>query len=356
MTPLRHVLPALVLALAAGTASAQNYSFSELPSNGTRYWSPSGINNLGQVVGTVGDTHYPYAVTWDANHPSVYPTYLPTYAECCTYTASWGTAINDRGQVAGEDTYRAALWNGNARPTLLHGDPPPQSSAYDLNESGGVVGHIGWQAALWDASGTHMLSTLGGSNSAAHAINEAGTIVGLSTFAGPGYSPHAVVWHNGAITDLGAGSANDLNDLGLIVGTLDQRAVQWNGTQATFLGGIGSVAIEVNNSGWVVGSVFDEFSGDPARAMLWRDGRAIDLNSFLSQAERDAGWQLVSANAINDKGWIVGSAINSRTSGGTGFLLSIPAIPEPASIAMLLAGLAVIGAAARRSRRNAPCA
>jgi hypothetical protein len=349
LTLFRGIVLGLTIALAAGTALAQNYTLSYLGTSGNRFWTPTDINNRGQVVGTVGETHEPLAVTWDTRAPSLI-NYLPTYVNCCTYIDSFGNAINNRGQVAGEDTSRAALWNSNTtRPTLLAGEFIP-STAWGLNDAGTAVGYLGGQAMLWDSTGGHALEPLGSGLSEARAINEAGAVAGTSQVAG---QSHVTLWQkNGNAIDLGRGSANNLNDRGLVVGTVDRRAAMWDGTQRTFLGGIDSVAFGVNNRNWVVGTVYDQVWGDPMTAMLWHGGQSIDLNSFMSQADRDAGWRLVSATAINDHGWIVGSAYNAQFNSGKGFVLSIPAIPEPASLALMGAGLAVFGAAARRRQRH----
>jgi uncharacterized membrane protein len=203
LTQFRGIVLGLTFALAAGTAVAQNYTLNFLPHEGSRYWTPTDINNRGQVVGTVGDSHFPNAVTWDATQSPARMTYLPSYGDCC-YIATFGNAINDRGQVAGEDTSRAALWNSNTtRPTLLAGEAIP-TTAWDLNNSGAVVGAGGAHATLWDAKGTHDLGTLGGNFSEARAINEAGTVVGSSDLADPNQGSHIALWQkNGNVIDLG---------------------------------------------------------------------------------------------------------------------------------------------------------
>lgn len=358
-TLFRRLAFGAALVLWASSAPAQNYTLDLLPAGGSRYWMATDINNHGQAVGTLGDTHFPNAVTWDTRRPTQAPTYLPFHAECCTYMASWGNAINDRGQVVGEDTYRAALWNGTSRPVLLDGEFA-SARALGLNDAGAIVGSsvfadaagIGMRATLWDASGgRHNLGTLGGNESQARAINEAGTVAGMSTVAGTGFQPHATLWQGDTRVDLGAGWAYNLNDRGQVVGVAGERAVMWNGTQPTFLDRVGSAAVDVNNHGWAVGGFSDDVTGEPARAMLWRDGLSIDLNRFLSQGHRDAGWHLDYATAINDHGWIVGTAFNSQTASGTSFVLSIPPIPEPAPVLLALAGLAALAAGARRRRK-----
>ena len=109
--------------------------------------------------------------------------------------------------------------------------------------------------------------------------------------------------------------------------------------------GAGSFARGVNDAGQVAGYIL---SGGNARATLWNGTTITDLNSFLSAADVSAGWELRNATAISDNGSIVGSAYNTLTGQGEAFLLT--PVPEPGTYAMLLAGLAMVGAAARRSR------
>jgi probable HAF family extracellular repeat protein len=355
--PPLKLLATLALCCAGVSAAAQDYRFDFLFDSQTRYNTPTGINDNGRVVGTIGNTHQPEAVVWDANRPSRPPVGLPPNALCCTYTATWGADINNLGQVVGQDTYRAALWTGTGRATLLPQlASHSQSYALGLNDVGSAVGYT-WgadgtmRATLWDGSSSaRALGTLGGRDSFAYAINEFGTAVGSSQRADGLGAQHATLWANGTAVDLGGAdglgsAAYDINDRGSVVGVSNERAVLWNEGQATFLDGAGTQATAINNAGLVVGYYYEEFSETPMHAMLWRNGVAIDLNSFLSAADRAAGISLEIATDINDRGWIVG-----RTSGNAPFVLSIPPIPEPASLSLMLIGLGLLGAAAMRGR------
>ena len=110
------------------------------------------------------------------------------------------------------------------------------------------------------------LGTLGsGSSASASGINEAGQVVGYSALTTPPSGSHAVLWSNGAITDLtpdvpanqGA-SATAINEAGQVVGNINYTtAFLWqNGARTPLghLGGGGGAASDINDSGVVVGS------------------------------------------------------------------------------------------------------
>lgn len=176
---------------------------------------------------------------------------------------------------------------------------------------------------------------------------------------------HATLWSSGTIIDLGTlgGSyswAQGINNAGQVAGTAFTKgdaqvhATVWNGTTATDLGTLGgnySWAYGINNAAQVVG-IARTTGNVEDHATLWNGTTATDLNTFLSNSNVSDGWVLTEATSINDKGWIVGKANNSKTGESHAYLLStVTAVPEPEAYAMFLAGLGVMGAIARRRKQ-----
>lgn len=125
------------------------------------------------------------------------------------------------------------------------------------------------------------LGTLGGVQSGANAINNAGQIVGYAS--PPASSEHAFLYSGGKMTDLGVffdfSVANAINSSGVVVGEGD--VLLSNGNTAD-------------------------------HAFVYDGGKLQDLNTLIPA---NSGWVLSSATSINDKGQIVCDADN-----GTGSL------------------------------------
>lgn len=214
-------------------------------------------------------------------------------------------------------------------------------------------------AVLAQAAGYKIvdLGTLGGPNATAHAINDAGTVVGSSdVIVNSAQHDRATMWKNGAVIDLGsvdgtrsrafAVNANDkaVGSSMIKPSNIDEMAVKWTGgepkrmkslggswSQARginakgviagwskttsvnhaaiwdsigvhdlgTLGGYGSYAMAINRAGVVVG--YSSVSKDSAteHAVRWgADRKPVDLGTLGGTNSR--------AFAINDGGAIVG--------------------------------------------------
>jgi probable HAF family extracellular repeat protein len=166
------------------------------------------------------------------------------------------------------------------------------------------------------------LGTLGGDKSSASGINELGQVVGWATIGGSGYTPHAFLWENGVMTNLGTlpdytkSSASDINDAGQVCGTSSRpvppysttyRACLWdNGTVidlGLLYGYAKSLSAGINAHGQVVGYLGVTLSGGASAAFIWDDGVMTNLNALIPAG---SGWVLKSASEINDAGQIVG--------------------------------------------------
>ena len=355
--------------VAPAAAHAAEYRFTDLGTPGGTYSEAFSINSTGQVAGSSATATGPAQATrWNGTTATA----LDTLG---SEEIGQGAAINDHGTVVGYSwtprryaSFYATVWNGTT-PTLL-GPADGHSTARDINNAGQVVGFVGpaelpgelQHATLWNGGVPTDLGTLGGTNSDAFAINNAGLVVGHSNITGNAQQ-HATLWNGTTATDLGTLGGNNsyaagINDAGWIVGysltadNLTFHATLWNGAGATALaspGATASQALAINAAGQIVGS--GQFPNEQyLQALLWDGSAVVNLNSFLDAATVTVGWVLYTANGINDSGWITGIAVNTFTQERHAYLLAT-VVPEPASGALLLAGLGVVGLAAARRRR-----
>jgi probable HAF family extracellular repeat protein len=255
-------------------------------------------------------------------------------------TSSFGSDINNRGQVVGSSStasgsFDAALWQDGLVTDLgiLEGDTT--SAALGINDRGQVVGYgsfIGFpepgptHAILWDQGEITSIGVLGGvlDSSLATAINNRGQVVGFSAnqrlFPGAPVYQHAFLWQDGVMTDLGTlggdaivegdvSAASALNEHGQIVGLSstasgDTHAVLWQNGAVTDLGTLGgnsSSASDINNRGQIVGT--STTASGESHAFLWQNGLMTDLGMLGGCAPITP---FSEAASVNDRGQVVG--------------------------------------------------
>lgn len=275
-----------------------------------------GINNKGQVIGTVYGYGY-IAFLWENG----VMTDLGTFDGLACHASD----INDSGQIAGytdrpDLPSTAILWDNLVRINLDTLDSP-RSLAFAINNKKQVVGWAdypdGKHAFFWANDTMYDLNPiLGGDWSTAEDINDSGFVVG--TVETSGGSSRGYIWDGDTITilpTLGGSRSKPygINDKGLVVGEastygLPQHAFLWDdGVMVDLmLGDYGSIsrAYSINNLGQVVG--FNE-----SDAYLWEHGMQFRLNDLIPAG---SGWYLSSAQDINDLGQIVGRGSNSISS------------------------------------------
>jgi probable HAF family extracellular repeat protein len=307
----------------------------------------SGINAKGDVVGhgastssTIGCYLRTFRYTDDAG-------LVDLGVEAGFQSCSYGTGINDAGQIAfnldhhpGSGDYTARIYipgQGATDLAALSGDIGSYTTS--IGRSGEVVGGtVGDVAGLLGsaflytrAAGMQDLGNLGGGRAQANGMNSQGIVVG---WARTPDTPLGDIWNvgnafayfdgeglvdlNGLATGQGWNlwTANAINDGGQIVGwgrhsdvihafrfDLATGSIEDLGT---FPGGGISYARATNATGWVVGAAYLDASGaGNFRAAAWQPGvpGAQNLNALIPAG---AGWILLEATGINDAGQIVG--------------------------------------------------
>lgn len=227
-----------------------------------------GVNNNGDVVGE--------SVTADgATHAFIYHSnngQLEDLGNVLGDAYSIAYGINDAGQVVGQhgDYYfgNAFVWSSANGVTDLG---PGYASS--INASGVIAGQVRtieddrfhMRPAIWQNGNPTLLPYLGGDelNHYAADINDSGTVVGASM--GPDAVMHAVIWRNGALTDLGTlqtgayAVATSINNQGQVVGGCGIGAFLWQNGQMTNLtqsvphtsDAFPASAVSINNSGQI---------------------------------------------------------------------------------------------------------
>jgi len=213
--------------------------------------------------------------------------------------------INEAGQIVGES------YTGDSVPP-----PSPTCGDFPLTLHG----------FFWANGKMVDLGTLGGSCTSAYALNNRGQVVGQSALSGDGTS-HPYIWEQNKMTDLGTlggtyGYAGWLNDSGAVVGSATPEGDQallaflWKNGAISNLGALPgngcSAADAINSRGQIVGGsgfyIADFFAdcNDPVEhAVLWEDGKILDLNNFVPPG---SDLTLNEAVFINDAGEISGFA------------------------------------------------
>ncbi len=304
-------------------AAAMQYTITDLGTLGGTSADASGLNNKGQVVGA--------AATADGQHHA-YVWQGGLMQDLGTFGGQSSSAmdINDDGYVVGQASIpnginHAFLWhNGTMTDLGVLGGPTwgPEygfSWAKAINNKGQIVGSSSTNsvdgashAFLYQDGMMQDLGTLGGNVSSADDINESGQVVGYAMVAGG--ANHAFLWENGTMRDLGTLGGSEsyafgINDRGQVTGYSETASGGWNaflwenGTMQNLEAPSGhhsSWAYDINIDGQIVGDAYDDYE---SVAALWENGTTSKLNDLLPD---DSQWMAL-ANAINDKGQVVGN-------------------------------------------------
>jgi len=270
--------------------------------------------------------------------------------------------INDLGQVGLLDINNSGHLAGyNAVGSL--GGSNDYNGINELDQTVGTsfVPGIGRaHAALWTGGAITDLGALAADGgSFASAINDAGVIVGGADATAPGVFVWAVYWSGGVIhklDDLGSNIsyANDVNNAGVIVGEstyapFSFRAVAWTGGVLQDLGTLGgdfSAAFAVNELGQIVGNA-SPVAG-PSHGFIWEGGSMQDLSTLTLNLSD--GEYIGEAWDINESGQILATIRGPDNAFRTVILTPVP---EPGGWALLILGFGGAGAGLRIARRSA---
>ena len=269
------------------------------PLPGDNQLSVTGINNLGQVVGNSVNSN-----SFTTNNPFIYSNGI---TQPLAIKNAIPYAINDRTQIVGGASGFGPFLYSDGTATSIG---TPGNVAYSINNLGQVVGFLSSNTAFLYQNGlTTNLGTLPVYRySVANDINDLGQVVGSSGLTEVDDGDAFLYSSSTGLQDLGRLRPTDLFSFGVGINNLGQ-AVGFSGTNSDFF----------------------TTDGDGLRAFLYSDNTLYDLNDLIAPGS-DAGFTLTAASAINNKGQIAGrGAVNGELHA---FLLtptSSVSVPEPTS-------------------------
>ncbi len=355
LTALGACLPLLLgpLCASAQTNGASDYTLMDVG----KADGAVALNEHGQVVGTDG-----HVFLWTDGKRTDLGTLKPEEDEETDTTAE-PYGINNRGIVVGDSgSFQPATFGGGglslSRGFIVQNNAPMRQwtnnrisfTPYAVNDAGEIAGMDSVRGFVYIGGRFMILKTLstrpGGNRSTARGISQSGLVVGWSTINSKVHDPqtgsqlgllpvHAFLWQRGTgkgQRNAGWRSAGRMRDLGTLPGCVDSygyavnrrgevvgsathgesdfegvairdvaAAFLWRGGKMMALpilpGRKNCEAFAINDSSTIAGSC-------DSRAVVWSRGKIVDLNTCLPPA---SGWVLEEAQAINNRGQIVGT-------------------------------------------------
>jgi probable HAF family extracellular repeat protein len=239
-----------------------------------------GINDAGVVVGKSTQNG-----SDNGSRPFVYSAGTMSFVGSFGGNYGWANDINNAGQIVGISTKANGVAHAFRKTNSSMLDlgsfsmTSDYSIAYGINSLGDVTGYATtssnghYDAFLYTGESIQNLGDLGG-NSRGFKINDSRYVVGDALFDSAG-DERVLLWHGGTYTNLGitggavSADGGNLNSFNQVVGTL----------------------------------IFDLLDGTKNHGFLFSNGTMVDVNSLLPS---NSGWVLRDAQAVNDRGQIVG--------------------------------------------------
>jgi probable HAF family extracellular repeat protein len=309
----------------------------------SKFTTVNGVNDAGDGSVTVFSTGTAQAFLWRAGQ------LIPLSgldSVCGAGAARSAGSINNRGQILVElnspdgSCNKSVIWQGG-RVVQVIGPPPPGYAFVTggfLNDFDHVVGTAsGIDSSVqtefvWVDGRFTLLPVLpggatGGPGGAeAGGINELGVVVGTS---GSTDGQRAVLWRNGAITNLGVcpgfdnSGASGINNLDEIVGGCETSTFApfiWRNGRLTVLpipatGPQSALAGGINDFDQIVGASEPTGGelGDAGAALLWQGGAVYDLNTLVAPRDPLKPYiKLLQSGHITNTGIILANGEDSR--------------------------------------------